>query len=288
MSKTNRLSGILAGMLALALATLACNLPALQKTPTQTAEATQPPLEQPTQAEQPGPTPLPPTETPAPDVNFEGITFSYDHALASGVNGAIIPASTYPDAPYWDINPEFYQFDFDGYILSDRFHKPAVRVYSISSYQQVSPDVTGVINNLKEFLNTCPDNPEDIPFLPYWNAAQMLQTKIQCFEFKNGKGVRFVTQYGQAAYPINNNGLFYTFQGLTSDDAYYVAAVFPVSHPSLPENGDNPPDGDWDAFFNNFVPYITNMEQQINRQPDNTFNPALNLLDDLIKSLQVK
>lgn len=282
---------LLAGFLVLLLAGLACNLPVANQTPAPTAQVTlaasgteaQPPA-----TAQPSSTPPAPTQTPQPDVNFEGISFSYDHSLASGVESTIVPATTYEDAPIWDINPEFVQFNFNDYILSDRFHTPAIRVFPIADYQQIAPDVTDVVARLKQFLETCPSNPEEIPFLPFWNAAQMLQSKIQCFEFKNGKGVRFVTQYGQAAYPINNNSLFYGFQGLTSDGQYVVTAVLPVSHPSLPEQGDNPPNGDWDAFYENFAPYIQNLEQSLNQQPDNSFTPSLVLLDEMIGSIQVK
>lgn len=45
----------------------------------------------------------------------------------------------------------------------------------------------------------------------------------------DGGGIRYLTQFGQAAGLITNPELFYTFQGLTDDGAYYVAAVFPVA-----------------------------------------------------------
>lgn len=288
MSKNNPSAVILAGTLALVLAGLACNLPGFQSSPAETAAPTLPTTVQPTPTLPPDPTALLPTETPVPDVDFEGISFSYDHALAGGVKTTVVPASSYEGAPEWDINPEFYQFELDGYLLQDRFHRPAVRVYPIASYRELIPSVTETIDDLKEFLNTCSQNPASIPFVPNWNAAQMMQSKVECLEFKNGKGVRFVTQYGQAAYPINNHDMFYTFQGLTSDEAYYVAAVLPVTHPSFPQDGNNPPNGDWDAFYDNFATYVAGIEQQLNGQPDDSFNPALNLLDDMIQSLRVK
>jgi len=286
MSRNTRSIPFVTAILALALAALACNLPGVQTSP----EKTTPPLvEKATQSQQPSPTPMPlPSQTPPPDVRFEGISFSYDHSLTRGVETAIVPASQYEDAPPWDVNPAYYEIKLDGYILPDHFHDPVVRVFPVEEYLQISPEVSETITALKNFLVQCPQKPERIPFLPFWNAAQMLQTKVSCLDFKNGRGVRFLTQYGQDISPINNDSLFYTFQGLTKDEKYYVSVILPVSHPSLPQDGNNPPGGDWTAFSEQFMGYITETEQKIDQYPDENFHPALNLLDDLIKTLEIK
>lgn len=285
MLPTTRLTTFITAILMLALGALACNLPGSQTSP---EKSTQPPAEPTLQIQQPSQTPLSlPTGTPLPDVQFEGISFSYDKSLAQGVKTAIIPASQYSDAPIWATNPEFYEIELDGYLLPEHFHKPVVQVFSIEKYQQVTPEVDKTITSLKGFLSQCPQRPENIPFLPYWNAAQILQTKVSCLDFKNGRGVRFVTQYGQDISPINNYGLFYTFQGLTTDEKYYVSVVLPTTQPDLPPNGDNPPGG-WETFSNQYTKYIADIETQIDQYPDESFHPTLILLDDLIKSLEIK
>ncbi|MCC6146712.1 MAG: hypothetical protein IT308_04015 [Anaerolineaceae bacterium] len=282
---TRSYRGLLA-VLALALAILACNLPETQISPA--PKTLQPPMAFTEELPQPTETPIAPTETPQPDVNFAGISFSFDDLLAGGVKEEIIPSSQYKDAPFWDIYPEYRTYSLENYLLQERFHEPAIRVYPSAEYVQVNPDVAKVIAQLKDFLTQCPDNSKQIPFLPTWNAAQMMRTQIKCLAFQNGRGVRFLSQYGQSAYPVNNHDMFYTFQGLTNDDAYYVSIVLPISHPSLSENGENPPGGDWAAFSDNFMTYIQTTEQTLNQQPEDSFQPAIGLLDKMIASVLIK
>jgi len=62
--------------------------------------------------------------------------------------------------------------------------------------------------------------------------------------------------YGQALYPVDNQNLFYTYQGMTYDNQYYISAVMPVIHLGLPDDGYSEID-DWEEFSNNFDSYIT-------------------------------
>jgi hypothetical protein len=85
--------------------------------------------------------------------------------------------------------------------------------------------------------------------------------------------------------PINNGSMFYTFQGITGDGRTYVAAIFPVTHPSLPQDGKMPVDAE--AFTANFDAYIAELEEQLDGQDGDSFGPDLSLFDDLIQSLVV-
>ena len=87
--------------------------------------------------------------------------------------------------------------------------------------------------------------------------------------------------------PINNYELIYTYQGLTSDGKYYVAAVLPVNHPSLPADGKvtgkEPPE-----FTSDFPTYLANVVKALNPQAANTFTPDLTQLDAMMSSLEIK
>jgi hypothetical protein len=123
--------------------------------------------------------------------------------------------------------------------------------------------------------------------LPPFNAAQMLRAQVAFLDFQNGSGVRFLTLYGQAYRIINNHELFYTFQGLTGDNSHYVAMILPVSHPTLPQSGDIPPE-DLESFDANFMTYIATSEASLNAQPAGSFTPDMTLLDTLVESLLVE
>jgi hypothetical protein len=126
-----------------------------------------------------------------------------------------------------------------------------------------------------------------MPFLPLFNAAQVMHAQTQYLNFKNGQGLRFLTAFSQGNVPINNYELIYTFQGLTSDGKYYVAAVLPVNHPSLPADGKvtgkEPPE-----FTSDYSSYLSNVVKILNSQAANTFIPDLTQLDAMISSLEIK
>ena len=87
--------------------------------------------------------------------------------------------------------------------------------------------------------------------------------------------------------PINNYELIYTYQGLTSDGKYYVAAVLPVNHPSLPVDGTvtghEPPE-----FTSDFPAYLAGVVKALNPQASYTFTPDLTQLDAMLGSLEIK
>jgi hypothetical protein len=110
--------------------------------------------------------------------------------------------------------------------------------------------------------------------------------------FQNGKGIRTLTQYAQYFAPVNNNELFYQFEGLTDDNKYYVIAVLPVTAPILPEN-ENPeasvPEGGvtipTDIGLNNI--YYISVTEKLNSIAPDEYSPSLNTLDALIQSILV-
>lgn len=66
-----------------------------------------------------------------------------------------------------------------------------------------------------------------------------------------------------------------------------MAAVLPVTHPSLPADqtvtGNEPPE-----FTGDFPTYLANMVNTLNPQADDTFSPDLTQLDTMMSSLEIK
>ena len=115
----------------------------------------------------------------------------------------------------------------------------------------------------------------------------LLHTQVAFVDFENGRGVRFLTEYAQYFAPINNTDLFYTFQGLTSDGQYYVAAILPVAHPSLPADASQIPGDDPEAFADIYDTYVNDIALQLAAYDAAEFTPDLALLDAMIASLEV-
>ena len=127
----------------------------------------------------------------------------------------------------------------------------------------------------------------DLPFLPMWPAAQIFSAQVGYFNFQNGSGVRYLTMYGQAIYPVDNQNLIYTYQGLTNDGRFYISAVLPVVHLGLPDDGSSQID-DWMAFENNWETYINDTVNWLNVQDPGSFFPGINLLDAMMASFKVE
>jgi len=221
--------------------------------------------------------------TPEPDVSYQGVSFSFDASLALSVTPETVASQEDAAVEPWN-TPEHLIFTFNGYLLPDSFHTPRILVLPANDYNAINPTAGDVIYQLQQLLENKPSDPEDIPFLPVFNAAQFMQAQVRYFRFQNGAGVRFLTMYGQAAWPINNDDMFYTFQGITDDGMYYISAILPISHPNLPDPESVTID---DAFYDNFMNYVDGMEDQLNTEPPFTFFPTLSILDAMIESLYV-
>jgi hypothetical protein len=257
----------------------ACNLPKTGISPTETA----PPVEAATSVSAtmtivPGP----PVTT---NLTCNELALYLDPALASGTNCETVPES----AEGMEINPQYTRLTLQGYVLSDKLHTPQISVFPVQRYNELLPsEVTRDTRKLQALIGGVAAD-DSLPFLPTFNAAQVFNAQYQVLPFASGGGIRYLTQYAQYFEPVNNNDLFYTYQGLTSDGKNWVSAILPINNPILPADAVNPPgDMSWEEFSNNFQPYITDMVNQLNSQVPDSFTPSLAALDALVASITVQ
>ncbi|MDX1436583.1 MAG: hypothetical protein R3335_07230, partial [Anaerolineales bacterium] len=177
-----------------------------------------------------------PTELIGPPItSIDGVSFSLDPAVAAGAQGQVVPENPgSQDGPYWEVHPQYVSISLDGYPLSGTQMNPGIYIYPIEDYGRLSPQAGGILDSLKDFLVQKPSDADQIPFLPIFNAGQVFHSNVDWLDFQNGSGVRFLTIYAQYPAPVNNQDLFYTFQGLTSDGRHSVSVILPVNHPALP------------------------------------------------------
>ena len=190
------------------------------------------------------------------------------------------------DVSYWEVLLEYLQVTLQGYPISDYLMMSQLFIYLLKELEEVNEGAGQIV----VFLQTLIQSPQEItnmPFLPLFNAAQVMHVHIQYLDFKNGQGLRYLTEFDQGFVPINNNELIYTYQGLTSDGRYYVAAVLPVNHPSLPADetvtGNEPPE-----FTSDFPTYLATVVNSLNPQSADSFTPDLTQLDAMMSSLEIK
>jgi hypothetical protein len=220
-----------------------------------------------------------------PDVIFEGIQFSYPEGEDYQAIPEVMPAELEVE---WFSQPERIVFTFTDYPLVGTFHEPRIIVMSTDDLLAVNSGIEPSLDELREVLDGQVRNIERVPYImPSFNAGQIITTQVDYFPFIGGMGVRFVTQYGQAAWPINNTDMFYAFQGLTDDGAYLINAVLPVAHPSLPVDGESHIGDDYEGFINGYEDYLAATKQSLDAQPPDSFNPSLQALDAMMGSFQI-
>lgn len=256
-------------------------------TPQPASTATLPPS---TDTPLPPPTELPPpseTADPRSLFEFNGLRLRFDPSLAFQIQPEVVPAYTDPNGAPWEIAPEHTILHFQGYpLFPEAFHEPRIIIYPINEFLALRPELQPTVDELRRLLDSRPpDVPagQNLPFLPPFNAGQVFHTALQYVDFQNGRGLRFLTQYAQAIYPVSSRHLFYTYQGLSNDGRFYVAAVLPVANPILPDENTYTLD---DAFMDNFTTYLAGVARDLAAQPPDSFTPNLALLDQMVGSLQ--
>ena len=221
-------------------------------------------------------------------VSQEGISFSFDASLASTFNLILIHAA---EEGSMLNHPAYLLFTLNNTEdLGDSFSNGYLAVFSVDHYRQIDSMAGDMIDTLAEMLKTgsTATSDSELLYLPYVNAGQLFHSNVKIVSFENGEGIRYLTMHVQDVAPILNEGLLYTFQGLTADKQFYVSFSIPVSHPDLVDTWDQYfADLECPEFSDNFQAYIEEDRDLLNSSPDSVFNPSLMLLDQLIESSMI-
>lgn len=240
---------------------------------------------------------IPGTPVPSTLVTFGRLTLEIPAGVADGASGSDIPPATGDDVPVWGKTPGHLEVSLgDYYILQGKFHQPRIYVYPATEYAVLSPGAFESMHRLRNLLSAVvPLAPDQLPTVPFFNAAQVIASNIQTISFQNGSGVRFLTEYAQYFAPVNNHELVYHFQGFSNDGETYIIAILPITVSVLAETSDpgavipaggialpdiNDPDADWQGYY-------ASVMDLLNAASPEAFTPALNQLDALIQSMFV-
>ncbi len=269
------------GLIVLILALLACNstISSIPPTPSILPSATLP--------EQNG---IPFVASP--------IKFIIPDGLASSASADNIDVVTDQTGAPWDVAPAHTQITLQGYPLQNSFHVPQIFVYPAQDYAAMNQSAAVSIQRLQNVLSqpSAQYSNDELPRVPFFNAGQVFAAQEKVIQFSGGSGVRTVTQYAQDVSPINNGGLFYHFEGLTSDGKFYIVAILPTNLPflaadnnpasSVPAGGIPFPSNN--APASSFEDYFKNIANLINGSTAEQFEPSLSTLDALVKSISTQ
>jgi len=238
-----------------------------------------------------------PSPVPNTLVTFGRLTLDIPSSVASGASGQEYPRNDSEDAAYWDKTPGHLQVSLnDYYVLQGKLHQPKIYVYPAMPYVELVPVAFESMHRLRNVMNpVAPITADQLPTVPFFNAAQVFASNIQAVSFQNGSGIRFLTEYGQYPAPVNNHELFYQFQGFSNDGEYYIVAILPITAPGLgesshpesavaiggvayPSMGD--PSDDWKAYY-------AAAANLLDATSPESFTPSISQLDALIQSMWV-
>jgi hypothetical protein len=241
------------------------------------------------------PSPLPSTN--GKQVSYRPVSLILPAGLASGISGTDFPRVEGEDHPYWELTPGHTVVKLEGYTLQGKFHQPQIYVYPAMPYVELFSGAFESMHRLRNVMNPAgPITAEQLPAVPFFNAAQLFASNVQAIPFQNGTGMRFLTEYGQYPAPVNNHELFYQFQGFTNDGAYYIVAILPIIAPVLAETADAgaalPAGGIQYPFFADPDPetlqkYYEGVSNLLSATPNEAFTPTIGQLDALIQSTQI-
>jgi hypothetical protein len=248
--------------------------PAVTTLPAQSPTATPAPIDKPVAQ-----------ATPAPSGSSGEISLDLSGVAQDQTVETVPAVSADAGGPFWEVLPQYQRMTLQGYPVPAHMLKPQIFIYPVKDLASANEGAGKIATDLQALLQNQKVG-DDLPFLPLFNASQVMHAQVRFLDFKGGKGVRFLTQFDQAPMPINDYELFYTFQGLTSDGKYYIAAVLPVMHPDLPAS--QQVNDQQQAELNDFPAYLAKTVSMLEGQPGDSFTPDLAKLDALIQSIEIK
>ena len=224
---------------------------------------------------------LTPDGTP---VNTTEVSFFIPNGIANDATSAMTTDVEYPYInPSLGDMPQHVKLTLNLYALNGTQFEPHIMIFHSAEYSQYTENTAGMISAMQS-LQYVDGQP-----LPE-NLSSDFSAHIHAVNFKNGRGVRYLTQVFTNFLPVNNNELFYYYQGLTDDGQYYIQAILPINTPFLAadSNPNTPLPADGIPFnMDDFSGYLDTIAQRLNSADTFSFTPYLEYLDAMIESMQV-
>jgi hypothetical protein len=236
------------------------------------------------------PTQLAVPTLPQANVTCNELTFYLDPALGNDYECETVPESTSSDIPMdVFIYPAHTELTIQNYPLTHTQFPPQIWIYPVDRFSELLPDVLPHrVSDLERLIASGTWGSGELPFLPPIPELQTFFIHETGMSFNGGKGVRFITEYSEVLFPINNKSILYTFQGLTDDGKYWVAVTLPISHPILPADYTTLPEGYTEEdLILNYSSYVSDVQDALEAQAPGSYFPTINSLDSLVKSITV-
>ena len=175
---------------------------------------------------------------------------------------------------------------FSGYGIQEHFHTPVIYVYAFDKLVQGGQIGASKATELQALLSDPAADlqaAERLPFLPPFNAAQVFHVLEQRLDSEHNSGIRYLTLYSQGIVGVDNYNIFYTYQGISADGRYYIAAILPINSALL--SNEQLTQAELEAIAGDYEAYVTTMTDMIRADNGASLIPTLAGLDAMMMSL---
>lgn len=154
-----------------------------------------------------------------------GVEFAFDESKL----GPLGPAEHHPPVPPGEspIQPEHLEIQLKA---GDEAVSPTLFVFPVEQYKRLSHEAAEDIDHLRNLLTERPHEVErDMPLLPMYYAVESYHSTPKYIDFHNGSGISFLARVDHDHSLTTDESIFYTFQGLTDDDRFYISTIVPIT-----------------------------------------------------------
>lgn len=234
------------------------------------------------------------TSTTNQVAEFDDTRFTYNRTLAISVTTQWAPETIMLGAYENGSTPQHALFTLAGYNpqYDQKHQQPEIAVYLVANFKRVNSYFKDQsLPDLIKLLVEKPTSTISTTNLPPISLSCCFAYMLPKYlKFQNGSGVRFITyERGQSVFPLANVNLEYVFHGLTDDGQHYISAILPVSVSFLPKKAATKnPAIDMQTYISATLEYNEEVLKKITALESGDFQPNLDLLDEMLQSLQTK
>ena len=204
--------------------------------------------------------------------------------IAKTTKVSIVPKDPYSpdDTISLSGSPMHVRIIFDGKNMKygdNSFNEPHLLIYPVDQYAAVFPknkqaEFNKIISDLKKIVATKSSKGfQSMPILPSSDGYEFLHVQENYLNFNHGagSGVSYISVYGNGDPPVNESDFFYTFQGITRDNKYYVSFFWPIKVTGMPKD----------------LP-LAKSKAYAEKLARAKFAPGLDVLDKVVSSITLK
>jgi len=236
-------------------------------------------------------------------VAFDGIGFTFDETLGASVNitqvtggspGEDGPAATGPGRLAFTL----YGPRQEGAKVPRAISAPGVvrfyRTADLAGHDWQAQQLAALQSLLDDRPDLAPYTAPgeggasvSLPFVLSGSAAQAIDARARYIDTPDLAGIAYLTVFRQDLYPFAARDFWYTFQGLSADGEWYVAADFAVEAGMFPAKVGQK-DVKRIATAKKWIAYQEQSVRTLDEAAAEAFTPPLTSIDDLVASITIE